>query len=128
MNKERIEKFIKKILDQYVNDISIFNDEAPKSSNFPYMVLNSSSFYGNYSNRLDMTLTIDIWDKKPNYKSVNGYADKIVNCLDFNTYHDDNMIGSFYLNVRNKVPDDDKTIKRINLIFNVNVYFREEVE
>lgn len=125
MNKELLEKFIKSNIS--LEEISkVFNDRALRDAEYPYIVLNSSK--GNTTNypRVDIELEIDIWDKQSNFSSVNKIADVIQNALDRQSFTDDHIVGTYYLNTRNNMDDEDKTLKRNHMTFDVEIYFKEE--
>ena len=140
MNKELLEKFIKSNIS--LEEIpKVFNDRALRDAEYPYIVLNSSK--GNTTNypRVDIELEIDIWDKQSNFSSVNKIADVIQNALDRQSFTDDHIVGTYYLNTRNNMDDEDmtfdvlssssmlfldKTLKRNHMTFDVEIYFKEE--
>lgn len=125
MNKELLEKFIKSNI-SLEGVPKVFNDRALHDAEYPYVVLNSSK--GNTTNypRVDIELEIDIWDKQSNFSSVNKIADVIQKTLDRQSFTDDHIVGTYYLNTRNNMDDEDKTLKRNHMTFDVEIYFKEE--
>lgn len=124
MKKEALEKFLKKILDDIV-EVKIYNDEAPKTAQYPYIVLDSSNLSSNYNPRIDVDLEINIWDSYQNYSRVNNIADIIQKTLDTNSFDSENIVGTFYLNIRKNVIDENKQIKRTYMTFQIELYFKE---
>lgn len=128
MNKEKLEKFVYSITKKAVESEKIYNDFAPRNASYPYIVMNSSRLNNSYYPRVDGTLSFDIWDKQANYSSVNQIADKLQNSLDYVSFTDDDIVGTFFMDVRNNVEDEDKSLKRCRIDFEVNIYFRNEEE
>ena len=124
MDKELLEKFIKSSLDNI--DLKIYNDRAITNAKYPYIVLNSSKADTYNYPRVDIELEINIWDKQANFESVNKIADIIQKSLDRQSFIEHNVVGTYYLNTRNNVDDEDKTLKRNRMTFDVEIYFKEE--
>lgn len=125
MNKEQLELFLKKLIDHAV-DINVYNDFAPSNAKYPYIILDSSRIDTNSFPKIIGELEINIWDRQNNYQTVNAYADMIQNYLNHENFYDENIVGSFYMNVRNNVLDEDKTIKRCMMQFDIEFYFLKE--
>lgn len=123
MNKEELDKFIKQLIES-IYKTDVYNDAAPKNVKFPYIVYDSSTLNSLYYPRIDGLLTINVWDKSSNYDSVNKITDIIQKGIDRKSSHNDNVIGSFYLNTRNNVADADNSLKRCALVLSINLYFK----
>lgn len=127
MDKNEIEIFLKKMLDSLV-DVKVFNDRSRKDSIYPYVVIDSSNISTQLYPRVDVDLTLNIWDKSQNYIKVNKIADIIQSALNRNSKVADNITATFYLNIRKNVDDEDKELKRVYMLFDVEIYQAEKEE
>lgn len=127
MDKNEIEIFLKKILDSLA-DVKVFNDRSRKDSIYPYIVMDSSNISTQLYPRVDVDLTLNIWDKSQNYIKVNEIADIIQSALNRNSKVADNITATFYLNIRKNVDDEDKELKRVYMLFDVEIYQAEKEE
>lgn len=127
MDKDEIEIFLKKILNSLV-DVKVFNDRSRKDSIYPYVVMDSSNISTQLYPRVDVDLTLNIWDKSQNYIKVNEIADIIQSALNRNSKVADNITATFYLNIRKNVDDEDKELKRVYMLFDVEIYQFEKEE
>lgn len=127
MNKDEIEIFLKKMLDSLV-DVKVFNDRSRKDSIYPYVVMDSSNISTQLYPRVDVDLTLNIWDKSQNYIKVNEIADIIQSALNRKSEVADNITATFYLNIRKNVDDEDKELKRVYMLFDVEIYQVEKEE
>ena len=127
MDKDEIEIFLKKILNSLV-DVKVFNDRSRKDSIYPYVVMDSSNISTQLYPRVDVNLTLNIWDKSQNYIKVNEIADIIQSALNRNSKVADNITATFYLNIRKNADDEDKELKRVYMLFDVEIYQFEKEE
>lgn len=127
MDKDEIEIFLKKILNSLV-DVKVFNDRSRKDSIYPYVVMDSSNISTQLYPRVDVDLTLNIWDKSQNYIKVNEIADIIQSALNRNSKVADNITATFYLNIRKNADDEDKELKRVYMLFDVEIYQFEKEE
>nr|DAL46933.1 MAG TPA_asm: hypothetical protein [Caudoviricetes sp.] len=127
MDKDEIEIFLKNILNSLV-DVKVFNDRSRKDSIYPYVVMDSSNISTQLYPRVDVDLTLNIWDKSQNYIKVNEIADIIQSALNRNSKVADNITATFYLNTRKNVDDEDKELKRVYMLFDVEIYQAEKEE
>lgn len=127
MDKDEIEIFLKNMLDSLV-DVKVFNDRSRKDSIYPYIVMDSSNISTQLYPRVDVDLTLNIWDKSQNYIKVNEIADIIQSALNRNSKVADNITATFYLNIRKNVDDEDKELKRVYMLFDVEIYQVEKEE
>lgn len=127
MDKDEIEIFLKKTLDSLV-DVKVFNDRSRKDSIYPYVVIDSSNISTQLYPRIDVNLTLNIWDKSQNYIKVNEIADVIQSDLNRNSKVAGNITATFYLNIRKNVDDEDKELKRVYMLFDVEIYQAEKEE
>lgn len=127
MDKNEIEIFLKKVLNS-LTDVKVFNDRSRKDSIYPYIVIDSSNINTQLYPRVDVDLTLNIWDKSQNYIKVNEIADIIQSALNRNSKAADNITATFYLNIRKNVDDEDKELKRVYMLFDVEIYQAEKEE
>lgn len=127
MDKNEIEIFLKNILNSLV-DVKVFNDRSRKDSIYPYVVMDSSNISTQLYPRVDVDLTLNIWDKSQNYIKVNEIADIIQSALNRNSKVADNITATFYLNIRKNADDEDKELKRVYMLFDVEIYQTEKEE
>ena len=127
MNKDEIEIFLKKTLDSLV-DVKVFNDRSRRDSIYPYLVMDSSNISTQLYPRIDVDLELNVWDKSQNYIKVNEIADIIQSALNRNSKVADNITATFYLNTRKNVDDEDKELKRVYMLFDVEIYHAEKEE
>ena len=127
MNKDEIEIFLKKTLDSSV-DVKVFNDRSRRDSIYPYLVMDSSNISTQLYPRIDVDLELNVWDKSQNYIKVNEIADIIQSALNRNSKVADNITATFYLNTRKNVDDEDKELKRVYMLFDVEIYQAEKEE
>lgn len=127
MDKDEIEIFLKKMLNS-LTDVKVFNDRSRKDSIYPYIVIDSSNISTQLYPRVDVDLTLNIWDKSQNYIKVNEIADIIQSALNRNSKVADNITATFYLNIRKNVDDEDKELKRVYMLFDVEIYQVEKEE
>lgn len=127
MDKDEIEIFLKKMLNS-LTDVKVFNDRSRKDSIYPYIVIDSSNISTQLYPRVDVDLTLNIWDKSQNYIKANEIADIIQSALNRNSKVADNITATFYLNIRKNVDDEDKELKRVYMLFDVEIYQAEKEE
>lgn len=127
MDKDEIEIFLKNTLNS-LTDVKVFNDRSRKDSIYPYIVIDSSNISTQLYPRVDVDLTLNIWDKSQNYIKVNEIADIIQSALNRNSKVADNITATFYLNIRKNVDDEDKELKRVYMLFDVEIYQFEKEE
>lgn len=127
MNKDEVEIFLKNILNSLIG-VKVFNDRSRKDSIYPYVVIDSSNISTQLYPRVDVDLTLNIWDKSQNYIKVNEIADIIQSALNRNSKVADNITATFYLNIRKNVDDEDKELKRVYMLFDVEIYQAEKEE
>ena len=110
-------KLLKLILDTLKSKHPrVYHENAPKNAEYPYIVFNIND--GLKSHRDDLILTIDIWDRNDSSMVIEDLADTIDKLLD------EANLPKFYRQQRLKVEDPDKTLKRRQLRFNVQTYFK----
>lgn len=101
----------------------VYYRDAPDTENaYPYIVYdferdNTGDFY-----RDDVRIFVDIWDRSPNYKSVEQLGDRIDRALNDLNYPSGDILPTFFRENRFSMPDPDKSLKRHHMEFSVQVY------
>ncbi len=101
----------------------VYYRDAPDTENaYPYIVYdferdNTGDFY-----RDDVRIFVDIWDRSPNYKSVEQLGDRIDRALNDLNYPSGDILPTFFRENRFSMPDPDKSLKRHHMEFSAQVY------
>ena len=104
----------------------VYYRDAPDTENaYPYIVYdferdNTGDFY-----RDDVRIFVDIWDRSPNYKSVEQLGDRIDRALNDLNYPSGDILPTFFRENRFSMPDPDKSLKRHHMEFSAQVYEKE---
>lgn len=101
----------------------VYYRDAPDTENaYPYTIYdferdNTGDFY-----RDDVRIFVDIWDRSPNYKSVEQLGDRIDRALNDLNYPSGDILPTFFRENRFSMPDPDKSLKRHHMEFSAQVY------
>lgn len=101
----------------------VYHEVAPSDAVYPYIVFNISD--GFKSHRDDLTLIIDIWDRGTSSIAIEDLTDSIDKLLDEANIHNEFVLTTFYRQTRMKVEDPDLKLKRRQLRFQIQTYFKE---
>lgn len=101
----------------------VYHEVAPDITEYPYIVFNVSD--GFKSHRDDLTLIIDIWDRNSSSFEIEDLTDTIDSLLDEANIYNEFVLTTFYRQTRMKVEDPDIKLKRRQLRFNIQTYFKE---
>lgn len=101
----------------------VYHESAPDNAIYPYIIFNVSD--GFKSHRDDLTLIIDIWDRSSSSFEIENLTDSIDNLLDEANIYNEFVLTTFYRQTRMKVEDPDIKLKRRQLRFNIQTYFKE---
>lgn len=96
-----------------------YYEEAPEDTTYPYMVYELESIQDNF------TLEINVYDKGTSTGNVEMLADAIEAHFKRFIWRDKEQIFTTYKNTRNNVQEEDKTIKRRRLLFDVYYHGKE---
>lgn len=121
MKIENLEYNVYQLLDTL--GYKVYDSEAEKDAKYPYIIYNFRKINLGFSSRNDFVLEINVWDELLNYSRVNMIADKIQNLLSDLNNPDDKVLTTYYLESREKVEDENKKIKRVQLVFSAPSYF-----
>lgn len=100
----------------------VYHEDAPSNAKYPYLVYSVSD--GFKTHRDDLTLIVDIWDRNDSAMNVEDLTDKIDIGLDSKSIHNDYVVATLFREGRLSIGDPDKTLKRRQLRFSVQTYFR----
>ncbi|MEG1929351.1 MAG: hypothetical protein RR090_12175 [Niameybacter sp.] len=90
-----------------------YHEDAPSTTTYPYMVYELESIQDNFQ------LEINVYDKGTSTQQVEVLADAIEAHFKRFIWRDDEQIFTTYKNTRNNMQEEDKTIKRRRLLFDV---------
>ena len=91
-------------------------------------MIDSSNISTQLYPRIDVDLELNIWDKNQNYVKANEIADVIQSALNRTSKVAGNITATFYLNTRKNMDDEDKGLKRVYMLFDVEIYQFEKEE
>lgn len=118
---EALKKYITKTLKEHCNNV--FYQSAIDTSLFPYIVYEID--YIKNENLYNYSLTINIWDKSNKTKEVEKLADDLEQLLDKEYFTDNIQSLTIDLNSRNNLEDEDKSLKHIVLLFDLQYYYQK---
>lgn len=101
----------------------VYHENAPDNAVYPYIVFNIDD--GFKSHRDDLMLIIDIWDRNSSSIAIEDLTDSIDKLLDEANIFNEFVLTTFYRQNRMKVEDPDVKLKRRQLRFNAQTYFKE---
>lgn len=117
---------LRKVIQSNLSSVAerVYFEIAPAKATFPYIVYDlSSTNYGN-SPRDDVMLIIDIWDKSSDTSVIERLTDTIETLLNNLNNPTPTVLPTFYLENRQSIQDEDKSIKRRQLRFEVQNYYK----
>nr|WP_309099070.1 hypothetical protein [Fredinandcohnia onubensis] len=106
----------------------VHHQSAPAGTAFPYVVYNMPNSYTNEQQEI-FVLDVDVWDDKDDTTELETIANKIWKGLNYHRHLDDDIQFSIYQ--ENRLPpldDDDPTLKRRKLIFQLKYFDRRLFE
>lgn len=104
-------------------NVPVYYENSIDTSSYPYIVFELESIDYN-NNRDDVILTINVWDRNIDSKTVEDLADDIEDIFNYNNYPTDYVLPTFFKVNRLNVLDEDKEIRRRQLQFQVQNYER----
>lgn len=100
----------------------VYHEVALDNVEYPYIVFNISD--GFKSHRDDLTLIIDIWDRNTSSMNIEDLTDKIDKLFDEANLPNEFVLPTFYRSQRLKIEDPDTKLKRRQLRFDIQTYFK----
>lgn len=116
---------LRKVITKLLKEVNknVFYENATDEAEFPYIVYEIDSISFDYSGRDDVILTINVWDKDKESKLVESVSDEIEKKLNYLNYPTGKVLPTFYLINRISIPDEDKSIRRRELKFQIQNYY-----
>lgn len=78
---------------------------------YPHIVFTFKDINTGDLTRHDISVDIDVWDKDNGTVDIDEMCDSIEDMFNFKNHPQDKILPTFYLESRNDVTDDDKTIE-----------------
>lgn len=105
---------------------NVYYQIAQDDALYPHVVfdLERISTLSDDRNRRDITLYIDVWDRNKNTQNVHNIADAIEDVLDQLNEPQESNLPTLFFNARRHLPDEDKTLRHIQLEFVIQNYER----
>lgn len=103
---------------------NVYYIEAPNNTSSPYIVFDFNTVDLNNYPRNDVFLIVDIWDKNDDTMTIENLADEIEEKLNRLNYPTDEVLPTIFLSTRYNLTDEDKSIKRRQLRFEIQNYER----
>lgn len=103
-----------------------YHKRAPKDAAYPYKTFKLTSVAFPNTDRDDLELEIDIWDRAPDPKASEDIADQIEALFNGQIYPEPPIYPAFYRENRYDLDDPDKTLQHIQLRFLVQLHETEE--
>lgn len=116
---------LRKVIIKLLKEINsnVYYENATDEAEFPYIVYEIDSINFDYIERDDVILTINIWDKDRGSKTVDSLADDIEKKLKYLNNPTQTVLPTFYAISRTSIPDEDKSIRRRELKFQIQNYY-----
>ena len=97
---------------------------APDNAAYPYKTFELSRINLGDLARDDIDLCVDIWDHAADSKAADLIADAIDELFNATNLPQDNILPTFFRDIRFPVDEDDKAIQHIQMHFTVQNYTR----
>ena len=115
---------LRKIIQSNIQTIiKSFYRVADEKESYPYVVYDFENIDLLDINRDDLILIIDIWGKGKDTSQIEEIADQIEELFNAANMPDDNVLPTFYRISRKPIDDEDKTLIRRQLKFQVQNYY-----
>ena len=103
-----------------------YHKTAPNDAAYPYKTYELSSVAFPNTDRDDLTLVVDVWDRTSDPKTAENLADKIEALFKSVIFPTPPLYPAFFRENRYNVEDPDKTLQHIQLHFSVQLHETEE--
>ena len=115
---------LRKIIQSKINPIikSYYRAADPKAD-FPRAVYDFENIDLGDLNRDDLILIVDLWDKGKDTSKIEDIADQIEEMFNAANLPDANVLPTFYRISRKPIDDEDKTLMRRQLKFQIQNYY-----
>lgn len=115
---------LRKIIQSKINPIikSYYRAADPKAD-FPRAVYDFENIDLGDLSRDDLILIVDLWDKGNDTSKIEDIADQIEEMFNAANLPDENVLPTFYRISRKPIDDEDKTLMRRQLKFQIQNYY-----
>lgn len=100
-----------------------YYEDANDEASYPYLVFSYDGQNRDQYPRDDNILLIDAWDKNKKWTALEQIADDIEAKLNMLNAPTDYVLPTFFMIDRKNVRDEDKTIKHIQMKFQIQNYY-----
>ncbi len=101
-----------------------FHMDAPPNAHYPYKTYRLSAEFPDCA-LMNFELTVDIWDRSADGKTVEDIADSIESLLNGANLPHGSLYPTFFLESRDPVTDPDKQLRHIQQRFYIHLYEEE---
>lgn len=102
-----------------------YHKKAPSDANYPYKTFKLESVAFPNSDRDDIALEVDLWDRSPDPKRLEEIADQIEALFDGAIYPAPPIYPAFFRENRYDLEDPDKSLQHIQLRFLAQLHKEE---
>ena len=115
---------LRKIIQSKINSVvSCYYRTADPGALYPHAVYDFENIDLGDINRDDLILIVDLWDKGSNTSRIEEMADQIEEIFNAANLPNDEVLPTFYRISRKPIDDEDKTIMRRQLKFQIQNYY-----
>lgn len=115
---------LRKIIQSKINSVvSCYYRMADPDALFPHAVYDFENIDLGDINRDDLILIVDLWDKGSNTSRIEEMADQIEEIFNAANLPNEEVLPTFYRIGRKPIDDEDKTIMRRQLKFQIQNYY-----
>lgn len=121
-------KALRKLINEKLQTVpgGTYHRKAPADAGYPYKTFRLSSVAFPNTDRDDLELEVDLWDRAPDPKALEDIADQIEAIFNGQIYPAPPIYPAFYRENRYDLDDPDKTLQHIQLRFLVQLHETEE--
>ena len=115
---------LRKIIQSKIDSVvSCYYRTADPDALFPHAVYDFENIDLGDINRDDLILIVDLWDKGSNTSRIEEMADQIEEIFNAANLPNEEVLPTFYRISRKPIDDEDKTIMRRQLKFQIQNYY-----
>lgn len=115
---------LRKIIQSKINSVvSCYYRMADPGALYPHAVYDFENIDLGDINRDDLILIVDLWDKGSNTSRIEEMADQIEEIFNAANLPNEEVLPTFYRIGRKPIDDEDKTIMRRQLKFQIQNYY-----
>lgn len=122
-NTKELRSQIKRILETYCGRVYFNQTETPVT--YPYCIFSLTLLFEDCG-RKAYQLEVNLVDLGKQTERVELIADNIQDLLDHYDFSNEKISFTTYIGQRSLIPEQNKELKRVRLLFNLYVYSKEE--